>query len=98
MEDKRQLHRDIKPVNILIQGENPDTVVAKLGDLGLCREINPDGPSSVTNWGTEYYNAPERIRKIDGLTKNFSFPADVWSLGICIYMLLAGNDKRPFSL
>lgn len=89
----------MKPDNIviLIQDDDPKTAVAKLADLGLAREINPDGPSTVSSHGTREYYAPEQFVVNSHLGKNFSFPADVWGLGMSIYQLLDTEGKRPFS-
>ena len=89
----KQLHRDIKPVNILISGTDPNTAVAKLADLGLGRDINPSKLSTVSNSGTIMYFSPERLRY-----EKFSFPADIWALGMSIYELLAGKDSYPFPI
>jgi NIMA (never in mitosis gene a)-related kinase len=40
----------------------------------------------MTNLGTVGYTAPEVIINKTG----YSFPADIWSLGIVIYELLVG--------
>jgi len=89
----KQLHRDIKPDNILISGTDPDTAVAKLGDLGLGRDINPSKLSTVSNAGSPMYFSPERLRY-----EKFSFPSDIWAIGMCLYELLSGKGRYPFPI
>lgn len=89
----KQLHRDIKPDNILISGTDPETAVAKLGDLGLGRDINPSKLSTVSNAGTPMYFSPERMKY-----QKFSFPSDIWALGMSLYELLSGKGTYPFPI
>ena len=39
------------------------------------------------------YFSPERLRY-----EKFSFPADIWALGMCLYELLSGKDHYPFPI
>jgi serine/threonine protein kinase len=52
------MHRDIKPDNMLISGED-----CKLADFGLCREMSNFGP--YTEYvSTRWYRAPELLLKV----------------------------------
>jgi serine/threonine protein kinase len=80
------VHRDIKPGNILIDGDGRPHVV----DFGLAlREQNVGtGPKYL---GTPAYMSPEQARgeghRVDGRS-------DIFSLGVVFYELLTGH--RPF--
>lgn len=86
------IHRDIKPLNILLcrMGGEPDFV--KVLDFGLAREIELPEDQSLTSpqiiHGTPLYIAPERLRD----PKNIDLRCDIYSLGAVGYNLLTGKD------
>jgi hypothetical protein len=86
------LHRDIKPENILVRGQ---PLAAQLSDFGAARRVlpyvgtgtrEPLTPDVCTLW----YRAPEILLTHD----TYSFPADVWSLGMSIAHIELGHS--PF--
>ncbi len=82
------IHRDIKPGNILLERETGRAMVV---DFGLVRMIGQSTRMTATGMimGTVDYIAPEQARghKVDGR-------ADIYSLGVLFYQLLAG--RLPF--
>lgn len=79
------VHRDIKPENVLMYRKD----MPKITDFGLSTFRHEDkNIHSVV--GTPSYVAPEIIRNVP-----YGPPADVWSCGIMLYFMLAG--ERPFS-
>ena len=75
------VHRDVKPHNILIEGER-----AYLSDFGLAKALGDSGViSGASVVGTAEYMSPEQWR---GAT--VGPPADVYSLGCVLYEALTG--------
>lgn len=85
---KHQIHRDIKPGNILI---NSDGIV-KLTDFGISRTVDNTSGFIETFVGTKSYMSPERF-----WGKEYSFDSDLWSLGLVIFELAAGKFPYAFS-
>ena len=87
------MHRDIKPDNILLDG---DTGRAMVTDFGIARAASEEGGGSRLTAtgaaiGTPAYMSPEQCvgdRDIDGRS-------DLYSLGTVAYQMLAGEP--PFS-
>ncbi|APR76592.1 Serine/threonine-protein kinase pkn3 [Minicystis rosea] len=87
------VHRDLKPNNLFLDQQG-DRVVLKILDFGISKitdETNASMTATTTVFGTPLYMSPEQVRS----TKNVDARADIWSLGIVIYELLAGEP--PFS-
>jgi len=74
------VHRDVKPHNILIDGER-----AYLSDFGLAKDFEAGAGSSASIVGTVEYMAPEQWRG-----ERVGPPADVYSFGCVLYEALTG--------
>jgi serine/threonine protein kinase len=74
------IHCDIKPANILVQG-NPLKCV--LTDYGISKKNGLNiGHHSCTRW----YRPPEIIER-----KHYSFPIDIWGFGCILYEVVTGD-------
>ncbi|KXZ41221.1 hypothetical protein GPECTOR_640g749 [Gonium pectorale] len=76
------MHRDIKPENFLLSNRSKHAVV-KGTDFGLSCFFS-EGQMFNEVVGSAFYVAPEVLRK------KYDKRADIWSLGVLLYILLCG--------
>jgi tRNA A-37 threonylcarbamoyl transferase component Bud32 len=81
----RVVHRDVKPANILITGENR----VKITDFGIARLDSSNLTQEGQLLGTPNYMAPEQIQG-----KEVDSRADLFSLGVVLYEMLTRH--KPF--
>jgi serine/threonine protein kinase len=88
------LHRDLKPSNILIAAGADGEDVVKIIDFGLVKDVANAGDADLTAVGlvvgTPLYLAPEIVSGHPASTA-----ADVWSVGVLLYVMLAGGPPFP---
>ena len=85
------IHRNIKPINILI---NKDTGAVKITDFGLAADfthVNDAVYEPIIIRGTLPYMSPEQTGRMN---RAVDYRTDIYSLGITCYQMLTG--KAPF--
>ncbi len=88
------IHRDIKPENVLILHDlDPinNLPVAKLLDFGLSKNAGAGGSAAKTFVGTPCYLSPEVEYTSKGIGGTYGLPADCWSLGAVLYVMLVAR-------
>lgn len=89
------IHRDIKPSNVMLSAEG----TVKVTDFGLAKVHRGDSKATVTQGvhGTLNYMSPEQVKG----DANLDHRSDLYSLGMTVYEMLAGElpfeDSSAFS-
>jgi serine/threonine protein kinase/DNA-binding winged helix-turn-helix (wHTH) protein/tetratricopeptide (TPR) repeat protein len=107
---KGMIHRDLKPANILVSRAQHQPATVKIIDFGVAKSLSgvlsthPAHTSLGSFVGTPAYSSPEQL---SGPLVNVDTRADIYSLGVVLYQLLAGvtpyseeelNRKTPVEL
>lgn len=82
---RKLVHRDLKPSNLLYNQNGQ----VKITDFGVSSQLENTGAIAVSFVGTVTYMSPERLKG-----DNYSFPGDIWSLGILAAELALG--RHPY--
>lgn len=88
-------HRDIKPENLVFVSKDPNSNHVKVIDWGLGFYFGDHRMKSAV--GSLQYCAPEVLQAdhwTAGFKSGYSCACDLWSLGVCTYVMLCG--KPPF--
>jgi len=87
------VHRDLKPANVVLIDREGDADFVKVLDFGLVKYAGEESELTLAGKfvGSPKYTSPEALDR----TKKVDQRADIYSLGILIYTMLAGQP--PFS-
>jgi serine/threonine-protein kinase len=84
------VHRDLKPRNLFVAQRIGGRAVVKVLDFGIAKRIDmQDRALTATTavMGSPQYMSPEQMKA----SRNVDFRTDIWSLGVCLYELIAGR-------
>jgi serine/threonine-protein kinase len=87
------VHRDLKPSNLFLAKQRDRRAIVKVLDFGISKVDDPKSAPltrTATMMGSPHYMSPEQLTS----SKNVDARTDIWSLGVILYELVAGN--RPF--
>ena len=87
------IHRDLKPANIFLTRVGAIGNIVKLLDFGVAKLQRDTGPRLTATGalvGTPRYMSPEQVKGED-----LDARADLWSLGVTLYEMLAGRPAFP---
>ena len=79
------VHRDIKLGNIIVGESDKVTLL----DFGMAKQIDTCLKRTYSICGTPYAMAPEQLS-----AHGYSFPVDLWALGVLLFEMLEGSFKR----
>ena len=86
--ERKLLHRDVTPRNILLRRESKEAVLI---DFGLAREFQPGKIKSMTASKTEGYAPIEQYQR----RGDFGYYTDVYALAATLYSLLTNRVPIP---
>jgi len=90
-EEHKLLHRDLKPSNLILTERRDEGIVVKVIDFGLAKSF-ADGEQSLATMstggfvGTAQFASPEQLEE-----KELDIRSDIYSLGMCLWYMLAGH-------
>jgi eukaryotic-like serine/threonine-protein kinase len=93
LHDKKILHLDLNPKNVLVFIDNNEKKSVKISDLGLALHIDDVknmNDTDITIYGTLTYIPPRDMSSI----KNADFASDIYNSGKILHYILTGN---PFT-
>jgi eukaryotic-like serine/threonine-protein kinase len=86
------VHRDLKPANLFLTQRPDGSALVKVLDFGISKVKSTDAAQlslthTQTMMGSPLYMSPEQMRS----SKDVSLAADIWSIGVILHELIAGD-------
>lgn len=88
------VHRDLKPDNVMLLEREGDPFFVKVLDFGIAKVELGDNPNPLTQLGS-VFGTPEYMAPEQAAGTPVDARADLYTLGIILYEMLAG--KTPFA-
>lgn len=85
-------HRDLKTENVFLIFQEDGSLVPKLGDFGLAKQLTREDELFYSCTGSPLYVAPEIWSQSGYTTKS-----DIYSCGVVLYEMITGNPPFHYS-
>ena len=91
------VHRDIKPHNLFLTSDNPDTLTTKIGDYGLSKAFQFSGLTGITGSRDGRMGSPFFLPRQYAKSIRYAEPdIDTYSIASSLYYMLTGQTPREF--
>uniref|UniRef100_A0ACB8FWU4 Ribosomal protein S6 kinase alpha-6 n=1 Tax=Sphaerodactylus townsendi TaxID=933632 RepID=A0ACB8FWU4_9SAUR len=80
------VHRDLKPSNILYMDDSNNADSIRICDFGFAKQLRGENGLLLTPCYTANFVAPEVLMR-----QGYDAACDIWSLGVLLYTMLAGQ-------
>ena len=98
MHDRKTLHGDLKPGNLLLHRSCDGTWVGRLGDLGLSQIVHTGSQGGLKHTGTRGYLAPELGGHAGRPRQTSTYRSDVYAFGVTMGSLLSGMEPEALAV